>query len=335
MTVGVPGNITKLATFVVTDTPTNLHFVNGTGADALVIKCGDDTVPEKAYTVTPDTAADDVAAGFKIAFVPNQMETYAGKDLVISYKAELLASAKSDLAENVGNPNTAKLEYTNKIGTDGTEESNGKGEIGDSATVYTFMIKIVKKKDSTDGDVMSGVVFDLYKEYNDGEADKRPSGAKAIADADATELGLTVTQGKHWARLGTKTTNDQGIISVEGLSNGKYKLIETKTDKEYNLLQKPVDVSLTIQYTTNWGINETYEDGKLVKKTYKNTTFNSAADKNATLTANPVTTVVNRKGINLPVTGGFGTLLFSAIGALLVVGGVGVLMSTKKKKGNG
>ena len=334
ITVGVPGNITKLTTFVVTDTPTNLHL-NGTGADALVIKCGDETVSEKAYTVTPDTAADDVAAGFKIAFVPNQMEAYAGKDLVISYKAKLLASAKSDLKENVGNPNTAKLEYTNEIGTDGTEESNGKGEISDSATVYTFMIKIVKKKDSTDGDVMSGVVFDLYKEYNDGEADKLPSGAKAIADADATELGLTVTQGKYWARLGTKTTNDQGIISVEGLSNGKYKLIETKTDKEYNLLQKPVDVSLTIQYTTNWSINETYEDGKLVKKTYKNTTFNSAADKNATLTANPVTTVVNRKGINLPVTGGFGTLLFSAIGALLVVGGVGVLMSTKKKKGNG
>lgn len=335
ITVGVPGNITKLTTFVVTDTPTNLHFVNDTGADALVIKCGDETVPEKAYTVTPDNAADDEAAGFKIAFVPNQMEAYAGKDLVISYKAKLLASAKSDLTENGGNPNTAKLEYTNKIGTDGTEESNGKGEISDSATVYTFMIKIVKKKDSANGDVMSGVVFDLYKECNDDEADKLPNGAKAIKDADATELGLTVTQGKHWARLGTKTTNDQGIISVEGLSNGNYKLIETKTDKEYNLLQKPVDVSLTIQYTTNWITKETYEGGKLVKKTYESTTFNPAADKNDTLTANPVTTVVNRKGINLPVTGGFGTLLFSGIGALLVVGGVGVLMSTKKKKGNG
>ena len=43
-------------------------------------------------------------------------------------------------------------------------------------------------------------------------------------------------------------------------------------------------------------------------------------------------TVVNRKGFDLPTTGGFGTLLFSGIGALLVVGGVGVLMSTKKKK---
>lgn len=334
ITVGVPGNITKLTTFVVTDTPTNLHFVNGTGADALVIKCGDKAVSEAAYTVIPVTAADDVAAGFKIAFDPKQMEAYAGKDLVISYKAKLLASAKSDLAENVGNPNTAKLEYTNKIGTDGIEESNGKGEISDSATVYTFMIKIVKKKDSANGDVMSGVVFDLYKEYNDGEADKLPSGAKAIDDADATELGLTVTKDKHWARLSTETTNSQGIISVEGLSNGNYKLIETKTDKEYNLLQKPVDVSLTIQYETNWIPKETYEDGKLVKKTYGSTTFKSAADENATLTANPVTTVVNRKGINLPVTGGFGTLLFSGIGALLVVGGIGVLMSIKKKKGN-
>lgn len=334
ITVGVPGNITKLTTFVVTDTPTNLHFVNDTGADALVIKCGNENVSEKAYTVTPDNAADDEAAGFKIAFNPKQMEAYAGKDLVISYKAKLLASAKSDLKENFGNPNTAKLEYTNKIGTDGAEESNGKGEISDSATVYTFMIKIVKKKDSEAGDVMSGVVFDLYKEYNDGEADKLPRGAQAIEDADATRLGLTVTKDKHWAKLGTKTTNGQGIISVEGLSNGNYKLIETKTDKEYNLLQKPVDVSLTIQYETHWIPKETYEDGKLVKKTYGSTTFKSAADENATLTANPVTTVVNRKGINLPVTGGFGTLLFSGIGALLVVGGVGVLMSTKKKKGN-
>lgn len=42
-------------------------------------------------------------------------------------------------------------------------------------------------------------------------------------------------------------------------------------------------------------------------------------------------TVVNRKGFNLPVTGGFGTLLFSGIGVLLVLAGVSVLFSLKKK----
>ena len=41
--------------------------------------------------------------------------------------------------------------------------------------------------------------------------------------------------------------------------------------------------------------------------------------------------IINRKGFNLPTTGGFGTLLFSGIGVLLVVAGVGVLLSLKKK----
>ena len=36
-------------------------------------------------------------------------------------------------------------------------------------------------------------------------------------------------------------------------------------------------------------------------------------------------------GFTLPVTGGFGTLLFSGIGVLLVLAGVGVLFSLKKK----
>ena len=38
-----------------------------------------------------------------------------------------------------------------------------------------------------------------------------------------------------------------------------------------------------------------------------------------------------RAGFTLPVTGGFGTLLFSGIGVLLVLAGVGVLFSLKKK----
>ena len=44
-----------------------------------------------------------------------------------------------------------------------------------------------------------------------------------------------------------------------------------------------------------------------------------------------VTEIINRKGFKLPTTGGFGTLLFSGIGVLLVVAGVGVLLSLKKK----
>lgn len=44
-----------------------------------------------------------------------------------------------------------------------------------------------------------------------------------------------------------------------------------------------------------------------------------------------VTEIINRKGFKLPTTGGFGTLLFSGIGVLLVVAGVGVLLSLKRR----
>ena len=67
-------------------------------------------------------------------------------------------------------------------------------------------------------------------------------------------------------------------------------------------------------------------DGKLVKRTYD--TVNKAFDNAAMKTY----TVVNRKGFNLPTTGGFGTLLFSGIGVLLVLAGVSVLFSLKKRR---
>ena len=91
---------------------------------------------------------------------------------------------------------------------------------------------------------------------------------------------------------------------------------------------------MTITHETTWKDDKTYDaDGNLtyIKNTEKTTTFvNGDGTANGFITI----TVINRKGFDLPVTGGFGTLLFSCIGALLVVGGVGVLMSTKKKKGN-
>lgn len=62
--------------------------------------------------------------------------------------------------------------------------------------------------------------------------------------------------------------------------------------------------------------------------TKKNTTFENSQD---ATTGYTLTTIINRKGFDLPVTGGFGTLLFSGIGVLLVVAGVGVLLSLKKK----
>ena len=63
----------------------------------------------------------------------------------------------------------------------------------------------------------------------------------------------------------------------------------------------------------------------------KTTKFTDDKENDVTDTATITVTVINRKGFDLPTTGGFGTLLFSGIGVLLVVAGVGVLLSLKKK----
>lgn len=128
------------------------------------------------------------------------------------------------------------------------------------------------------------------------------------------------------------TTDEYGKAVANGLPTGEYKLVETKTHEDYNLLTAPVDANLTLHCTTKWSDTKTFDNnGTLIKNKYSTTeVMNGETPYNYA-----EITIINRKGFKLPTTGGFGTLLFSAIGALLVVGGVGVLMSTKKKKGNG
>ena len=78
---------------------------------------------------------------------------------------------------------------------------------------------------------------------------------------------------------------------------------------------------MNIQETTTFTKNP---DGTITKTT----TFKGGDAENI---GEHTVNVVNRKGFQLPVTGGFGTLLFSGIGVLLVLAGVGVLFSLKKK----
>ena len=140
----------------------------------------------------------------------------------------------------------------------------------------------------------------------------------------AAKLGLD--SGEKWVKVGTLTSNADGKDAIKGLVDGTYKLVETKTKEGYNLLKEPVDATLTVSYVKNWTETNSYVDGKLVKRTF-NTSGSAFNDSDAS----PEIKVVNRKGFTLPVTGGFGTLLFSGIGVLLVLAGVGVLFSLKKK----
>ena len=340
ITVTVPQNITRLKKFEVTDTPTNLkdQVVDAKGNSLISVQYNSDeglvAVPTDAYTIA------ELGNGFKVTFVPAKMEAYAGKQIVISYKAILTDDA--DMTTD-GNSNQAKLEYSNKTDVkdedkDAPENNNKRG---DETVVYTFQIQIVKKADVQENgkDIfLDGVTFDLYKLV--GKTEKIPDDAIEISAATANALKLPAAGAdQKWVKVKSDiTTGTDGKVNVNGLANGTYYLVETKTKQGYNLLKAPVKVELSIAYKTTWNESLEYKGDVLVKRdvTKKVETFTKDGTQTGVTEGDKtygrhVTEIINRKGFDLPTTGGFGTLLFSGIGVLLVVAGVGVLLSLKKK----
>lgn len=342
ITVTVPQNITRLKKFEVTDTPTNLvdQVKDADGNDLISVQYKDGeslvAVPKEAYTITK---LDN--GGFTVAFDTAKMAAYAGKQIVISYNAKLTANA--DMTTD-GNSNKAKLEYSNKTDVSDAEKDNPENNYkrSDETVVYTFQIQIVKKadvKDEKGGEIyLEGVTFDLYKLV--GKDEKLPDGAVKIDNNTANALKLPAAgENQEWVKVKSDiTTGTDGKVNVDGLANGTYYLVETKTKQGYNLLTAPVEVKLSIAYKTTWDETLKYKDGVLVKRdvtekkeTFTNNGTQTGVTVDGTTYGRHVTEIINRKGFKLPTTGGFGTLLFSGIGVLLVVAGVGVLLSLKKK----
>lgn len=321
ITIEVPKNIDKLSTFTVTDTPTGLTD------NVSSIEVKDDTTDltkNTHYTVA------DNGNGFTITFTPAEMAAYAGEKLVITYTATVSNDA---VVGGKGNSNNAKLTYTNKINTHDSSAAPSTNTIEDSAVMYSFGIKVVKTAENGTT-ALPGVVFDLYREAKTGETPIVNAETVKKAGLDSTKSWILVKSGLTTDASGIIDTSDSNNATnyTHGLANGDYYLVETKTVKGYNLLTKPVEVKLNVTATTTWQKTNVYDaSGNLVKHgTVTSTTFTNA-NGDATKTELAVAKVVNRKGFTLPVTGGFGTLLFSGIGVLLVLAGVGVLFSLKKK----
>ncbi len=342
LTIDVPANIAKLRTFTVTDTTVAAQLVHDTGRVTVSAKNKDNTVTAitSAYG-TPDIKTEGKNSVLTIAFTPANLESVAGGQITITYTATV---QKDAIVAGSGNVNSAKLQYSRTTDTTKAEEGeNEPYEIEDQSVVYTFSTSLLKKGEggTYDGTAMPGVTFALYKKVENNEwsdQDKVTIAGKEYNKntdviSNAVALGLTENEEETWIKIpyadraedGSTDTN--GKLTYSGLPKGTYRFVETKTLDGYNLLSEPVDAKLNQQYSTVWTTSTTYVGGKLEKNKYSSTTYTGDA---ASTTDKPIT-IINRSGFQLPVTGGFGTLLFSGIGVLLVLAGVAVLFSMKKK----
>lgn len=281
--------------------------------------------------------------------------------IVISYTATLNNNA---VIGDTGNPNTAKLKYSNDpsaTGT-GTNESGKPDEPGNSAptgetpedTVTTYTTAIQVNKVDQSNQILKGAVFTLTS--SDFNEVKVVSGYHFVEDSSGTYYKLK--DGSY------TTTAPEGAYSAASLYdetdyNKKFKKVYITSGTNDTLIEKSGSGSYAVEAQVDENGCIRFEGLKpgtyTLHEAQAPNGYNPASDVKITITATETSgtinapsswtgsnatystsnnafgvTVVNRFGATLPSTGGIGTKLFYLFGGMLVVGSSVVLITKKR-----
>lgn len=326
----VPSNVDQLNKYSITDTMSNaLTWVDADAALTITYKDNGAAVNsiDPAFAENIDyklTKPNDNQEGgsWTIEF------TEAGKtklkannisSIEVTFKTKLNKNANIGSA---GNLNDAQLDYSNAIYpiVDPTNPNDsktpGEDHIKDQAIVYSFSIDVTKVDGNNTTTKLEGVHFDLYKYSGSAES--------------PTESELKGSEGKK-INIADLVTDDKGKITVNGLENGKYYLVETKAATGgYNLLKAPVKVEIAQTYTVtkNTTVNKDTEGNVTSTTTVVNETFTGGDTNNAGTYS---VTIENRKGFTLPKTGDIGTAMFLIIGIGGMLAAVYIMLRGRKR----
>lgn len=221
-----------------------------------------------------------------------------GKEFTVTYYAKVNKDAV------VTEKNKATLEYGNKPGDTTTTKPS-------EAQTPTYPLDINKTKKGSD-EKLAGAKFRLYLSEADAKANDESKAIKVspvVAGADGNYVVDSTSSTTEFVSV--KSIEGKGYnLHVNGLAAGTYYLVETKAPEGYNKLTDSIKVTITKDGDTNWTVkkNDTAENDKIID-------------------------VENSTGSILPSTGGMGTIAFTVVAALLVLG-VAVSFIRDRKKEN-
>ncbi len=250
------------------------------------------------------------------------------KYIIIQYQAVLNENAKIGAAE--GNPNTAKLSYSNKPGytSDGKENTGETPE--DKAIVFTYEMDVTKVDgDSKDEDgkyekMLKDAKFILYREVSDGTTTTKEY---AVVNTTTNKVEKFVTDEEKATKLVSAETT--GLFKVIGLDQGTYQLKETDAPSGYNKLTSPITIEIEADTQNNQDWSGVVGDA--IKADSLKVTYDGTTNKGTLSTGVVEVIVENNKGSLLPETGGIGTQLFYVFGSLLAAASAALLVMRRKK----
>ena len=262
--------------------------------DSVVVKVDGTEISKDLYKVV----TEDIGSETFEVIIPDVKTTSATKDskITVEYKSVLNEDAHTG---NYGEVNEAWLEYANNPNDTTPKDENGKpSETGETAhdSVIVFTYKVVINKVDEAKEALEGAEFTL---------------SKKLADGTTKAVGVV--------------KNDAGTtFTFNGLDDGIYVLEETVTPKGYNTMD-PVTFEVKASHNTVWE----GEERTTILTSLTGTATTGEIDLTAALTEGSLTAdVVNYTGATLPTTGGMGTVIFYALGGLLVLA-AGILMVAK------
>ena len=218
-----------------------------------------------------------------------------GKEFTVTYYAKVNKDAV------VTEKNSATLEY-------GNDPDNTTTTKPSEAQTPTYPLDIKKFKTGSD-EKLAGAKFRLYSSEVDAKANDESKAIKVspvVAGNYVVDPASTTTEFESVKSIEGKGYN----LHVNGLAAGTYYLVETEAPAGYNKLTAPIKVTITKTGDTEWTIS-----------------------KDGTEETDKIIDVENSTGSMLPSTGGMGTIAFTVVAALLVLG-VAVSFIRDRKREN-
>lgn len=298
---------TLVKNFYIKDTPTGLDIDVDTVKVTVNGKTLTNTEGNTAYTATKDNNGTLIIT---IPWVDDENNeslynpisdedattTNVNIPVVVTYDAKITADAATQVAENEVH---IYYNHDSSSGTDEVEVTDPKDP--PKTTTYTYKFQL-NKTDGTNS--LPGAQFELYDDENTKVAFVEEGAIYRLATDEEVASNETTTTAT--IDMTTNTT-----VEIKGLDNKTYTLKETKAPDGYNMAAN----------TTIYPSGSEESGNKLVKADAEYGTDAGDAGN---------VTVVNKAGTTLPITGGIGTTIFYALGAILVIGAGAALIVRRR-----